>query len=898
MPLDPIQQFNQLYQAGDYAGAGQLAAAQGYTPDQVTGYVNNTFGTNYTTANVAPFMTGIATPMANTAVAAPAPVYGPEPVVAPPAAPALLSSTDEISRYYQDELGRNPDVGGLNYWANQVNSGAMTLDQVRQAINTSAEGTAFDANPLTGSAALGNWLTQNPTATDAQIAYHMDLFGVSPEQAGSVFTGVKPEDIQRRYQAATPYVNLFNTFQAGDVAATNAALLESGLTPDQLASGYLLDPAELQALRAQGYNLGIAAPEITQAFAPPPPIQPAPGEQRIVGWNAWVPILGPAEPTQQDFGFEGLNKAFEWAQANKVDDVRLKEVLGEDTYNKYVQQYGQGILAGLQPALADNNLSAEEALEIGSQAKKYGLDAADIAKYTGLKAELPQQIFDAYDRTLTGIVGNLLDPKSTASEVDRAKTALALQAKYGLTDADLAKYTDGKWTETQVKDYFEPVRNFQTDLKTALSGPDTTAKDALSFIDKAQSNSLLNGLYGDKLTEFENGIAALTPKWERFGVDPLQAETLYSQINKITEAAGGQNWQGSWMSGGDNAALEAAARLQKLGVDSLADLKVTPQITKEKAVELYMGQPVTTDAQGRKMLSYTDEYGNTTTTPLPAGAQTTLARQQIGYGGGESQAEYVDYVPLTADEQKTLDPKTGEFDFVTGQKLIDASTGKVVATGGTDNRFVIDNYETGNFFKGSDKTFGIQFTKDGVPVPFTTTEKTGLVTTPILPFLATILGVPGMIGEGLASLAPSALATGSLANMAVSNAIMSGGIAALTDQNVGKAMLGGAVTPVVSSLVGGMLPTDLPSGVSKAITSTAGNVAGAAARGTPVEDVLKSGILSGAVNYGLDLSGLTQSLNLSPQDLKLLSGVIVPALTTGKVNPLTAISALTPTGKP
>jgi len=35
-------------------------------------------------------------------------------------------------------------------------------------------------------------------------------------------------------------------------------------------------------------------------------------------------------------------------------------------------------------------------------------------------------------------------------------------------------------------------------------------------------------------------------------------ETLLQQIRAINQATGGSNWQGSWMSGGDNAITEAA----------------------------------------------------------------------------------------------------------------------------------------------------------------------------------------------------------------------------------------------------------------------------------------------------------------------------------------------------
>lgn len=72
-------------------------------------------------------------------------------------APALQQTTaavqSAIQAQYQDALGRAPDEGGVNYWMDQVSSGALTLEQALDAIASSAEGAASGADNAAGSIA-------------------------------------------------------------------------------------------------------------------------------------------------------------------------------------------------------------------------------------------------------------------------------------------------------------------------------------------------------------------------------------------------------------------------------------------------------------------------------------------------------------------------------------------------------------------------------------------------------------------------------------------------------------------------------------------------------------------------------------------------------------------------
>jgi hypothetical protein len=66
----------------------------------------------------------------------------------PGALPPPIGALDTITRYYQNDLGRDPDKEGLNFWLNSIQSGQNSLDDVRNAINNSQEGQRYDINSL------------------------------------------------------------------------------------------------------------------------------------------------------------------------------------------------------------------------------------------------------------------------------------------------------------------------------------------------------------------------------------------------------------------------------------------------------------------------------------------------------------------------------------------------------------------------------------------------------------------------------------------------------------------------------------------------------------------------------------------------------------------------------
>lgn len=71
------------------------------------------------------------------------PVHKPLPTSRP--APQM-SNDDYLRQLYQQEMGRDPDQGGMDYWRGQM-AGGMSPEQVRQMFDQSQEGQAYNQQP-------------------------------------------------------------------------------------------------------------------------------------------------------------------------------------------------------------------------------------------------------------------------------------------------------------------------------------------------------------------------------------------------------------------------------------------------------------------------------------------------------------------------------------------------------------------------------------------------------------------------------------------------------------------------------------------------------------------------------------------------------------------------------
>jgi hypothetical protein len=792
----------------------------------------------------------------------------------------------------------DPDTGKPYQYLFGANDKLLTLPGKRSA-NFGLEGLWYDN------------LTKKSTANDIADAY--DAFLRSPKSVGSIDSkqnqdaaarilkqrGISDELIKQGYQK---YLN-------PDPLYTK---LNKNSTPEQIAKAY------------DQYAKGAGADtELTQKAAADYLKTLGITGQRTQ--DAYSEYLGKSSPTSdlfKQFGVtgkvtmptkEGILSGFKYAKESGLDEKSLKETLGEDTFNKYKSLFTDYAKSGITNAFADNKLSFEEANDLVKFGRDYGYNSQQMADLTGQKKEFFDAVNTSHDEAVNNIVDTVLGGDDAKTTGDKIIKTLALQEKYGFTDEDIAKATNLSLDE--VRGYVEPVKKFGTSYKETLAKPDVTGKDILGFLEKSKDNQGINKIYGTNIDAQIARLNELDNKWGKYGLDGYQAENISNQLGKITEAAGGKNWSGEWMGGGENAKLQATALLMRKGVDNLSDLGVERKTIKTNSdADFYNGYHVKEDENGRKYIAVPSAEGSSSEFRyLPSDAKITPGKMEV-----DDQDNPI-YRPLTEKELATYDPKSKEFTTDTfGTNLIDKSTGKVIASNnfgefgkfmgknGNPNNFSLDSYDTGNFLKGENKDFGIMMTDEGIPVPYQTTEKDGFIYSPAFPIMMAMIA-PGvgsalsgaLPGAAAAATATSAAIPATLMNQVMTQAIIGGGIAGLTGQDILKGAFFGGIGAPISSAIGSMLPSGLSESAVNAIKGAGTGIAKGVLQGGNFEDLLGQGVLSGLTNYGLGefTKGLDGAFNLTPKQINLLTGIALPLIQGKDINPMTLIKSLATTAK-
>ena len=283
---------------------------------------------------------------------------------------------------------------------------------------------------------------------------------------------------------ATPAYFLANPDVAAEYAKNSY-----GLTPEQYANTHYA-------------NYGQYEQRVSTTGAPAV-IQPPPSRNDVIQ-NYVSDVLGNTGLTQ----FEKVNNIMEAAQKNNVSTEELQKLYGKDIVDNYLKDYGTGIKSFITNTLGDKTKSDFDKVAVINQAaNKYGLDASEIAQYSGLNKKGVDQMFTTFDTGLAGIVKNLSAP--TVSDLDKTKGALALQSKYGISDDQIAKALGGNVTGKDVTAYLAPVKNFGSDLQTLTSDQTKTASDIQTFLDKAKKDPRIEGLYGLAIDKVQKAVPIL-----------------------------------------------------------------------------------------------------------------------------------------------------------------------------------------------------------------------------------------------------------------------------------------------------------------------------------------------------------------------------------------------------
>ena len=765
----------------------------------------------------------------------------------------------------------------------------MAIDYFSQQFGEDVFENTAPATPAFSNADINAYVQANIGNPQA-IADAAQQYGVSPEQLSQA-TGYDTNTVSNYFSNAG--INFGQTLpqpqQAVDVQPPAPIDASAGNLPpprQDIFQDEVLTPPP--GSMGAGVSGGIASltpqAQTLPPVTPPPPIPP-------VGTPLSYNNLPPVAPEETKYGtvtpftttqirdyvsgvmgdaslspFERTNKIMEAAQKAGISQGDLTAMYGKDVVDPYLKDYGTGIKDYITNTLGDKTKSDFDKVALINQAAgKYGLDANEIAQYSGLNKKGVDQMFTAFDTGLASIAKGLSAP--TVSDLDKTKGALALQEKYSITDDQLAKALGGNITGKDVTAYLAPVKNFSKDLQTLTSDPTKSARDLQSFIDNANKDPRLKGLYGLALDKVQKAVPILGLRDSISGTG-----TPEEQTKGYTDFVAAVNADPALKEkyGAQATAIDQVAKLSQRIADEKFGGKLQPHM-----FQTFIGLDQKTLADVPKQLevgksetkTYTDSDGQTQTYTLPGQVKDTKGLTPVyNYtGSGDSQTEEL------AGYTKPVKTSAG----VTVDAQYDAN-GTLTGYRGRDEDKVWPKHRVG---------ISGQWDVNGKASPVTQVESPGVIKNMIQDVAA--LGPVGQLAiafatSGLGSLAAGALTPtlGATAAKVVSSGLINGAMAEMGGGEFGKGFLTGAAGAGTNLMAKNFMPT-IDTGnafadqyLTKALPNLATSTIGAAIN---KKDIGEAG-LSSLLNTGTNMatSSLINSAmpdTLTPEMQKMFTGV-------------------------
>ena len=529
---------------------------------------------------------------------------------------------------------------------------------------------------------------------------------------------------------------------------------------------------------ATGYGASTGIASLTPQATTPPPVTPPP--------PVAPPIAPPAPPQETKYGtvtpftttqikdyvsgvmgdatltpFERTNKIMEAAQKAGVSQENLASIYGKDVVDPYLKSYGTDIKDYITNTLAKNEgTTFDEVANIKSAARQFNLDSDEIAKYSGMSKTGVDSLFDAYDKGLANLAKGFDEAKTkagtdttalSAAEVNKAKTLLALQSQYKVTDEDFAKA--GNTTVKAVQDYLNPIREVPKTLESLMGNSTMSGAEVRAKIEELKSNPAVSGIYGAALQKFSDK-AAKDYSGEYGGkkfdsLNPIAVGTVLDQLKAQQAAGTAQYYQGGAKDGKkggfgslDSMTEDMAKNLVAAGITDIRQVGEVPVYeTAQEIGKTYNGERVvqvgdeygTRDAI-RQPDGGVDQDGNATFkyVDVPKDAKLKPLYGQVG-GDGE-------YIPV--DSSKITKDKNGKMVIQTGTTAGNKVTGEPLSKASNYSERTTGNSWSGTF-KGKGNTgYNVQF-KDGNPI-FYTTGASSSDMVDLAPLLAVASFIPGV----------------------------------------------------------------------------------------------------------------------------------------------------------
>ena len=351
----------------------------------------------------------------------------------------------------------------------------------------------------------------------------------------------------------------------------------------------------------------------------------------------------------------------------------------------------------------DGKISSAEALDLHKIAKDYGLTKDSFSQSSGVDANIIDQIYGKYDKTLESAMGALSSASTPAEKKDALANLISLQDNYGLTSGDLSGHSGDKYTAEALSSLIDPVRNFNSDYQKILNDPKLTSKDVSSFLSKYDTPET-RAFYGD--TTLDNLKAVKSDFTGKYGgyegnLNPIAVENVYRQIKAQQDAGTASSYSGGALGTGyDKGSAAGFGSLSELTYDMAKNLVASgvtdiTQIKQVPARTYVDGDP----KSGFTTQSWEDVYTDSGETgPI-------ISRQLVTNSVPSSQVKQDG-----AGNYYVEDPSRKM--AINGAKDVPLQSNYAERTGG--------NSWSGTFAGKGNTAYNIQFNESGVPVFYTT----------------------------------------------------------------------------------------------------------------------------------------------------------------------------------
>jgi len=326
----------------------------------------------------------------------------------------------DINQIYQQQLGREGDVGGLDYWTSQLDQALASgntnaINSIAQAINQSLEGQNFDTQQITS--LYRQNLARNPEQEGFQYwLSEAQKLGYTPEQLSSIFQGSALTEQGIRGITGQTFTNLaLPDLEADPFAGRYATNSIYDLLPDavnvsmigdrqaQFVSPVTQQPvvSNYQFGGAEGFTAGAGLDVLNT-----PAVQAA--VQRAINSGAMTPeeyrtMFADLQSAQN---MTDVYAAFNKPQAQVVIDAVQGQQIGEANTLAQAQAEAaqrQAVLSAQDPGFYQSNAALADAYRAAGLDFPFGADA-----YSGYDTRTGQGNV-VNDQNFNRQVGNLVN---------------------------------------------------------------------------------------------------------------------------------------------------------------------------------------------------------------------------------------------------------------------------------------------------------------------------------------------------------------------------------------------------------------------------------------------------------------------------------------------------------